>query len=42
MVCKNQQGFFDKEERIALLMLAFQNIKYLGRVVSMKAISKLT
>lgn len=42
LVCKNEQGFFNREEKIALLMLAFQNIKYLGRVISMKAISRLT
>jgi hypothetical protein len=41
LVCKNEAGFFGKEEQVALLMLAFQNIKYLGRVASMKAVSYL-
>jgi len=41
LVCKNEAGHFNREEKTALLMLAFQNIKYLGRAVSIKAISRL-
>jgi hypothetical protein len=39
-VCKNEQKFFSRDEQVSLLMLACQNIKLLGRVVSMNVISK--
>lgn len=39
-VCQNAQKFFSRDEQVSLLMLACQNIKYLGRVVSMNVISK--
>jgi len=41
LVCKNEQEFFNREERIALLLLAFQNMVYLGRVISMDVIRQL-